>query len=44
MANAVYKVADEYGLVSLVEAMVFDTTASNTGIWKGSVTKFEDVE
>ena len=41
MANAVYKVADDYGLVSLIEAMVFDTTASNTGKWKGSVTKFE---
>ena len=41
MANAVYGLSSEYGLNSRVKSMVFDTTASNTGICKGSVTLFE---
>ena len=31
----------DLGLLPKVEALVFDTTASNTGIWKGSTTRFE---
>ena len=41
MSNCVYDVATEYGLLPQVQAMVFDTTASNTGQFKGSVTLFE---
>ena len=41
MANAVFELANEFELVIKVAAMVFDTTASNTGCWKGSVTLFE---
>ena len=31
MANCGYDIAQEYAFLSQVEAMVFDTTASNTG-------------
>ena len=41
MAKAVFELASEYCLLSKTEAMVFDTTASNTGQWKGSVSRFE---
>ena len=41
MANCVHSITQEYGFLSQVEAMVFDTTASNTGKWKGSVARFE---
>ena len=41
MANSVYDITNEYGFTSQVEAMVFDTTASNTGVYKGSNTMFE---
>ena len=41
MANAVFDIGNEYGLNSKAAAMVFDTTASNTGRWKGSVTQYE---
>ena len=41
MADCVYEKVGEFGFLSAVEAMVFDTTASNTGQWKGSVKRFE---
>ena len=41
MAKAVFEIGTEYGLISQMEAMVFDTTASNTGIYKGSGSIFE---
>ena len=41
MANSLNKTVSDFGLTSKVEAFVFDTTASNTGIWKGSVSRFE---
>ena len=41
MANCVYQIIGEYELLSDVQALVFDTTASNTGKWKGSVSRFE---
>lgn len=41
MAKCVYKVVSELGLLSSVHALVFDTTASNTGRLKGSSTLFE---
>ena len=44
MAKAVFELASEYCLLSKTEAMVFDTTASNTGQWKGSVSRFEKSE
>ena len=37
MAKAVHEIGEEYGLNRKAEAMVFDTTASNTGQFKGSV-------
>ena len=41
MAEAVFDIGTEYGLISQMEAMVFDTTASNTGVYKGSGSIFE---
>ena len=41
MANCVFETVDEYGLLDKVEAVVFDTTASNTGKWSGSLVLFE---
>ena len=41
MSNAVHELTAEYGLRDKVRAVVFDTTASNTGCWRGSVTIFE---
>lgn len=41
MANAVHQIGEEYGLNKKAEAMVFDTTASNTGQYQGSVTRYE---
>ena len=42
MANCVYSSKlQEFGLLVKVEALVFDTTGSNTGRWKGSVNRFE---
>ena len=38
MADVVLKVLDDMELTSQVQAVVFDTTASNSGQWKGSVT------
>ena len=35
MAKAVIEIGNTYGLNNVVQAMVFDTTASNTGCWKG---------
>ena len=29
------KVINDFGLMSRVEALLFDTTASNTGVWRG---------
>ena len=41
MANCVHSIAQEYGFLPQVQAIVFDTTASNTGKRKGSVGRFE---
>ena len=41
MANCVYEITTEYGFLNEVEAMVFDTTASNTGAYRGSVSVYE---
>ena len=41
MANMLNNTVTKFELISKVEALVFDTTASNTGIWKGSSTHFE---
>ena len=41
MAKCVFKVASDYQLIHSIQALVFDTTASNTGKWRGSSTKFE---
>ena len=41
MANFVHQTATEYNMIDDVHAFVFDTTASNTGCWKGSITIFE---
>ena len=41
MANCVHEITTEYGFLNEVEAMVFDTTASNTGVYKGSVSGYE---
>lgn len=39
--SSVYDIDSEYAYLSEVESMFFDTTASNTGVWKGSVTLFK---
>ena len=41
MLKADSELASEYCLLRKTEAMVFDITASNTGQWKGSVSRFE---
>ena len=43
MADAVLKILEEMHLLDQVQAVVFDTTASNSGEWKGSVTFFEEL-
>ena len=43
MAKCVYKVIDDLDLLDGVHALVFDTTASNTGRLKGSSTIFGDM-
>ena len=43
MADAVSKILEEIHLLDQVQAVVFDTTASNSGQWKGSVTLFEEL-
>ena len=43
MADAVFKILEEMHLLDQVQAVVFDTTASNSGQWKGSVTLFEEL-
>ena len=40
MARCVYGVINDLGLLDGVQALVFDTTASNTGRWNGSSTLF----
>lgn len=42
MTSSVYDIDSEYAYLSEVESMLFDTTASNTGVWKGSVTLFKN--
>ena len=39
MANCVYSKLQEFGLLEKVEALVFDTTGSNTGRWNGIITR-----
>ena len=41
MANCVFQTVSEFDLLDDLQALVFNTTASNTGEWKGSVTRFE---
>lgn len=41
MCDRISKVVVEFGLSSKVEALVFDTTASNTGVHRGATTLFE---
>ena len=41
MANCVFQIVRNYNLLGDVHALVFDTTASNTGEWKGSDAMFE---
>ena len=43
MADAVLKILEEMHLLDQVQAVVFDTTASNSGQWKGSVTLLEEL-
>ena len=41
MANAALNCLQEMKMDEQVQAVVFDTTASNSGKWQGSVTLFE---
>lgn len=41
MAKCVYKIVADFNLIETIQALVFDTTASNTGRWKGSSTLLE---
>ena len=41
MSNSLRKTVDAFGLLPNVEALVFDTTASNTGVWRGATSRFE---
>ena len=41
MAKCVFRVINEFELIDMVHALVFDTTASNKGRRKGCVTLFE---
>ena len=41
MANCLVQTLNTYELLDKVEAVVFDTTASNTGKWRGCVPIFE---
>ena len=43
MVDAVLKILEEMHLLDQVQAVVFGTTASNSGQWKGSVTLFEEL-
>ena len=40
MAKCVFKIVNDYQLIDSVHALVFDTTASNTGKWSGASTIF----
>ena len=42
MSNCLTDVVNEYGFMRKIEALVFDTTASNTGVWSGATTRFEE--
>ena len=41
MSNSLRKTVDAFGLLPNVEALVFNTTASNTGVWRGATSRFE---
>ena len=41
MAKCIFKIMNDFELIESVGALVFDTTASNTGQWRGSATLFE---
>ena len=41
MANCVEETVRKFKLTPKIEALVFDTTASNTGVWKGATTRIE---
>ena len=41
MAKCVFKIMNDFELIESVGALVFDTTASNTGQWRGSARLFE---
>ena len=41
MAKCVFKIMNDFELIESVGALVFGTTASNTGQWRGSATLFE---
>ena len=41
MSDNLNEVIQDFGLAPKIEALVFDTTASNTGVWKGATTLFE---
>ena len=41
MAKCVFKIMNDFELIESMGALVFDTTASNTGQWRGSATLFE---
>ena len=43
MPNCVFQIVRNYNLLGDVHALVFDTTASNTGEWKGSDAMFERI-
>ena len=43
MANCLAETLNEYGLLEKAEAVVFDTTASNTGVRQGCVFLFEKI-
>ena len=42
-ADVGLKILEEMHLLDQIQAVVFDTTASNSGQWKGSVTLFEEL-
>ena len=41
MSTNLNNVIEEFGLTPKVEALVFDTTASNTGVWRGATSLLE---
>lgn len=42
MADAIYQAVDDWNLQNNIVGMCFDTTASNTGVYNGACTLFED--